>query len=228
MVIIIVTQFCKLFWIVKIDLSKSSVILSFMLYCKSSSIRIINSWHKNHCALRILKFTFNPRLLIFGGTKGQIVPKKLSLAVESPKKQTDSFILFSVKSSYIVNSNSVHLFSGRVYLDNILSNYSMKMNTNSKGQWLYCSKQYALSSAVWYMGMMADVVEYYWPEPLRNNFFRCKDHGNTALRPILCRSCVTSWARGAQFKSGRTLHIKEEEMTLKWFKHKLHRIERIY
>ena len=90
------------------------------------------------------------------------------------------------------------------------------MKANSKGLWLYCSKQCALSSAVWYMGMMADVVEYYWPEPLRNNFFRCKDHGNTALRPILCRSCVTSWARGAQFKSGRTLHIKEEEMTLKW------------
>ena len=77
MVIIIVTQFCKLFWIVKIDLSKSSVILSFMLYCKSSSIRIINSWHKNHCALKILKFKFNPRLLIFGSVFEKWVKSKL-------------------------------------------------------------------------------------------------------------------------------------------------------
>ena len=77
MVIIMVTQFCKLFWIVKIDLSKSSVILSFMLYCKSSSIRIINSWHKNHCALKILKFKFNPRLLIFGSVFEKWVKSKL-------------------------------------------------------------------------------------------------------------------------------------------------------
>ena len=42
-----------------------------------------------------------------------------------------------------------------------LSNYSMNMKGNSKGHGLYCSKQCALSSAVWYMGMMADVVEYY-------------------------------------------------------------------
>ena len=77
MVIIMVTQFCKLFWIVKIDLSKSSVILSFMLYCKSSSIRIINSWHKNHCALNILKFKFNPRLLIFGSVFEKWVKSKL-------------------------------------------------------------------------------------------------------------------------------------------------------
>lgn len=77
MVIIIVTQFCKLFRIVKIDLSKSSVILSFMLYCKSSSIRIINSWHKNHCALKILKFKFNPRLLIFGSVFEKWVKSKL-------------------------------------------------------------------------------------------------------------------------------------------------------
>ena len=77
MVIIIVTQFRKLFWMVKIDLSTCSVILSFMLYCKSSSIRIINSWHKNHCALRILKFTFNPRLLIFGSVFEKWVKSKL-------------------------------------------------------------------------------------------------------------------------------------------------------
>ena len=77
MAIIILTQFCKLFWIVKIYLSKSSVILSFMLYCKSSSIRIINSWHKNHCALNILKFKFNPRLLIFGSVFEKWVKSKL-------------------------------------------------------------------------------------------------------------------------------------------------------
>ena len=77
MVIIIVTQFRKLFWIVKIDLFTSSVILSFMLYCKSSSIRIINSWHKNHCALKILKFKFNPRLLIFGSVFEKWVKSKL-------------------------------------------------------------------------------------------------------------------------------------------------------
>ena len=77
MVIIIVTQFRKLFWMVKIDLSTCSVILSFMLYCKSSSIRIINSWHKNHCALKILKFKFNPRLLIFGSVFEKWVKSKL-------------------------------------------------------------------------------------------------------------------------------------------------------
>ena len=77
MVIIIVTQFRKLFWMVNIDLSTCSVILSFMLYCKSSSIRIINSWHKNHCALKILKFKFNPRLLIFGSVFEKWVKSKL-------------------------------------------------------------------------------------------------------------------------------------------------------
>ena len=77
MVIIIVTQLRKLFWMVKIDLSTCSVILSFMLYCKSSSIRIINSWHKNHCALKILKFKFNPRLLIFGSVFEKWVKSKL-------------------------------------------------------------------------------------------------------------------------------------------------------
>ena len=77
MVIIIVTQLRKLFWMVKIDLSTCSVILSFMLYCKSSSIRIINSWHKNHCALKILKFKFNPRLLIFGSIFEKWVKSKL-------------------------------------------------------------------------------------------------------------------------------------------------------
>ena len=77
MVIIIVTQLRKLFWIVKNDLSMSSVILSLMLYCKSSSIRIINSWHKNHCALNILKFKFNPRLLIFGSVFEKWVKSKL-------------------------------------------------------------------------------------------------------------------------------------------------------
>ena len=42
-----------------------------------------------------------------------------------------------------------------------LSNYSMNMKGNSKGHGLYCSKQCALNSTVLYMGMMADVVEYY-------------------------------------------------------------------
>ena len=108
-----------------------------------------------------IKCSIYPRLLIFGGTKGQIVPKKPSHDEDSPKKQTDSFILFEVKSSYVVKSNPLNSFSGRIYLDNILSNYSMIINVNSKGHGLYCSKQCALSSAVRYMGMMADVVEYY-------------------------------------------------------------------
>ena len=80
-----------------------------------------------------IKCSIYPRLLIFGGTKGQIVPKKPSHDEDSPKKQTDSFILFEVKSSYVVKSNPLNSFSGRIYLDNILSNYSMIINVNSKG-----------------------------------------------------------------------------------------------
>ena len=54
-------------------------------------------------------------MVIFSTAKGQIVPKKLSRAKDSPKNEQTALFFFAVKSSYVVKSNAVRLFFGRIY-----------------------------------------------------------------------------------------------------------------
>ena len=48
-------------------------------------------------------------------TKGQIKPKTDWRAVDSPKKRTNEFAFFDMKSCYVVKSNAVRSFFGRIY-----------------------------------------------------------------------------------------------------------------
>ena len=44
--------------------------------------------------------------------KGQLISKAIFQAVDSPKKRTDEFPFFDLKSCYVVKSNAVRSFFG--------------------------------------------------------------------------------------------------------------------
>ena len=48
-------------------------------------------------------------------TKGQLISKANCQAADSPKKRTDEFAFFNLKSSYLVKSNAVCSFFWRIY-----------------------------------------------------------------------------------------------------------------
>ena len=47
--------------------------------------------------------------------KGQLISKGNCQAIDSPKKWTSQFAFFDLKSCYVLKSNAVHLFFGRIY-----------------------------------------------------------------------------------------------------------------
>ena len=54
--------------------------------------------------------------------KGQLISKAIFQAVDSPKKRTDEFPFFDLKSCYVVKSNAVRsFFLEKLRLGNLLS-----------------------------------------------------------------------------------------------------------
>ena len=54
-------------------------------------------------------------------TKGQLISKANCQAVDFPKKRTNKFAFFDLKSCYVVKSNAVRLFFlENLWLDNLL------------------------------------------------------------------------------------------------------------
>ena len=51
----------------------------------------------------------------FVHTKGQLISKTKCQAVDSPKKRTNEFAFFDLKSCYVVKSNAVRSFFWRMY-----------------------------------------------------------------------------------------------------------------
>ena len=48
-------------------------------------------------------------------TKGHLISKANFQAVDSPKKRTDEFLFYDLKSCYVVKSNPVRSFFWRIY-----------------------------------------------------------------------------------------------------------------
>ena len=67
--------------------------------------------------LTIIKKVFCLFLMLFPGMdiRGQLISKANCQAIDSPKKQTNEFAFFDLKSSYVVKSNAVRSFFSRIY-----------------------------------------------------------------------------------------------------------------
>ena len=64
-------------------------------------------------------------------SKGQLISKVNCQAVDSPKKQTNEFAFFDMKSCYLVKSNAICSFFGSIYGMPFCLQFSLTVSSSS-------------------------------------------------------------------------------------------------